>query len=66
MKKFLVDYIGSTGLVFETFATESELKELSSAGLVVRFRKLTSGEIMEIATYGFLRIAVRNMMICVK
>ena len=53
MKKFLVDYIGSTGLVFETFATESELKKLSSAGLVVRFRKLTSGEIMEIATYGF-------------
>ena len=53
MKKFLVDYIGSAGLVLETFATESELKELSSTGLVVRFRKLTSGEIMEIATYGF-------------
>ena len=53
MKKFLVDYIDSTGLVFETFATESELIELSSAGLVVRFRKLTGGEIMEISTYGF-------------
>ena len=53
MNKFLVDYTGLNGLVFETFATESELSELSSAGLVVRFRKLTHGEIMEIATYGF-------------
>lgn len=53
MKKFLVDFIGLNGLVFETFATEEELNCHKEQGTLVRFRKLTHGEIMEIATYGF-------------
>lgn len=53
MKKFLVNFVGVNGLVFESFASESELNQYRESGKLVCFRKLSHGEIMEIANYGF-------------
>lgn len=52
MKKYLVNY-SVNGIVFESFANQEQLDEMKNNGSLVCCRKLTHGEIMEIAEYGF-------------
>ena len=52
MKKFLVDYTVQ-GMVFQSYMTASELDDVRNSGDLVCFRKLSHGEIMEIANYSF-------------
>ena len=52
MKKFLVDYTAQ-GMVFQSYMTAAELDAVSNSGDLLYFRKLSHGEIMEIAEYSF-------------
>jgi len=51
MKEFLAIHKNQAGVEFETFVSQDELNELSNSGLLIRSRKLSHAEFMEVANF---------------